>query len=95
MTIIPKDDINRVNEIADYVIQNPSVPVEKVKLKFGITSDEYDMISDLMMPALRYYNEAAHYRSDLHALLNSLEKEKEGFENARRVKQASTYQTVS
>lgn len=53
MTIVNLEDCRKINVVVDFIITHPAVTVEKVKRTFNLSTDEYDMISELMMPAMR------------------------------------------
>ena len=75
MTIIPADEREKINEAVEFMITRHSTSVAAVKKRFGLTSEEYDMISDLMMPALRQYNEVVHMKSQIGDLMRKLKEE--------------------
>lgn len=59
--ILTRDDCLKINEVVDYIIANrhtDKVTVGMVKEKFGLYDMEYQMISELMMPAMRQSAEA-------------------------------------
>lgn len=89
MTIIPADEREHINEIIDYIIDNPTASVFHIKQKFKLSDDEYNMISDLMMPAQKQYSKHMHYRIGLNRLLTKLRLEKEAKEHAARETLAS------
>lgn len=53
MTVLNLDDCRKINIVVDYILDHPAKTVRNVKDMFGLSSEEYDMISELMMPAMR------------------------------------------
>ena len=72
MTILPLDECRKINEIVDYIVMHRATTVAKVKEKFGLTNEEYDMISELMMPAIRYQNKAYRLEYGIRELMHKL-----------------------
>lgn len=58
LTIIPHDECERINEIIDYILVHTEskYTVSYIKEKFNLSDEEYEMISVLMLPAMRWYN---------------------------------------
>lgn len=54
MIVLPQDQIDKMKEIMDYLFKYQALTtVGEVKKRFGLTSEEYDMIYDLCMPLIR------------------------------------------
>ncbi len=79
MTVLSGMEIDRIVEIIDYLVnlQDYKVSVGEVKKKFGLTNEEYNMIYDLAMPAIRQSNGMRFYRfyfrsiaKEIDAILN-------------------------
>lgn len=69
MTILEKEDCKKINDVVDYILVHTQTSVGDIKEKFHLTKEEYDMISDLMMPAMRWYNRARHYEMGISKLI--------------------------
>lgn len=83
MKVLCLDDCRKINEVIDYIIDHYNTPIGEIKKRFGLSNEEYDMISELMMPAMRQYNIAYNFKAKAGSLLNKLKMEKERFEDAR------------
>lgn len=70
MTVLNRDECKKVNEIVDYILVHKGISVADVKEKFGLSKEEYEMISELMMPPLRWYNRAKYYESGIKRLIS-------------------------
>ena len=53
MTVLSRDEIDSIVDVIDFIIVHGSVSVRDVKRRFGLTSEEYEMIMDLSMPFIR------------------------------------------
>lgn len=53
MTVLNLDDCRKINIVVDYILDHQAKTVRNVKDLFGLSGEEYDMISELMMPAMR------------------------------------------
>ena len=53
MTVLNLDECRKINTVVDYILDYPAKTVRNVKDLFGLSGEEYDMISELMMPAMR------------------------------------------
>lgn len=53
MTVLNLDDCRKINIVVDYILDHPAKTVRNIKDMFGLSNEEYDMISELMMPAVR------------------------------------------
>jgi hypothetical protein len=53
MTVLNLDDCRKINVVVDYILDHPAKTVRNVKDMFSLSGEEYDMISELMMPAMR------------------------------------------
>ena len=53
MTVLNLDECRKINIVMDYILDHPAKTVRNVKDMFGLNGEEYDMISELMMPAMR------------------------------------------
>ena len=53
MTVLTLDECRKINIVVDYILDHPAKTVRNVKDMFGLNGEEYDMISELMMPAMR------------------------------------------
>lgn len=64
MTILKGVEIDRIVEVSDYIanLADYNVTVADIKEKFKLTNEEYDMIYDLTMPAIRRGNGERFYR---------------------------------
>ena len=64
MTILSGIDQDKIIEVVDYLanLNDYKVTVADVKEKFGLTNDEYNMIYELSMPAIRRGNGERFYR---------------------------------
>lgn len=65
MTVLNLDECQKINTVVDYIVAHPAMTVEKVKRTFNLSKDEYDMISELMMPAVRWKAIARDFGQDL------------------------------
>jgi hypothetical protein len=65
MTVLNLDECRKINTIVDYIVAHPAATVERVKSQFKLSNDEYDMISELMMPAVRWRAAARDFSQDL------------------------------
>lgn len=65
MTILNLDECRKINTVVDYIVAHPAATVEQVKSAFKLSKDEYDMISELMMPAVRWRAIARDFSQDL------------------------------
>lgn len=89
MTILSKDERQKIGEVIDYILAHQQSSVASIKTRFNLTDEEYDQISDLMMPAQRQYSMMMHFKvrltkltGKLEALQRKLSIEKEKFSNA-------------
>ena len=76
MTVLNLDECRRVNTTVDYILDHPAKNVRSIKDTFGLNSKEYDMISELMMPAMRRREgtrKAEQENTKLRAKIKSLE----------------------
>ena len=89
MTILNKAECDKINEVIEYILVHQNAKVKDVKTRFNLTDAEYDMISDLMMPAQRQWSLHMHYRIRIGQILANLKREKEAKENATRKAPAS------
>lgn len=64
MTILSGVDQDKIIEVIDYLanLNDYKVTVADVKEKFGLTNDEYNMIYELSMPAIRRGNGEQFYK---------------------------------
>lgn len=65
MTILNLDECRKINTVVDYIVAHPAATVERVKSAFKLSKDEYNMISELMMPAVRWRAAARDLGQDL------------------------------
>lgn len=87
MTVLNRDECKRVNEIVDYILVHTNISVTDVKEKFGLSKEEYEMISELMMPPLRWYNRAKYYESGIKRLLSQYKEQDRQIEEQLRKEQ--------
>ena len=71
MVILNKADCEKINTVVDYICEHYGVSVGEIKKKFGLTTEEYDMISDLMMPAIRYHARVRHLETGIRKLIRT------------------------
>ena len=88
MTVLRLDECRRVNEIVDFIVTHHGVSVAKVKEMYNLTAEEYDMISELMMPAIRYYNKAKRLESGIRGLMHKLIDYETDFEKDELIQKA-------
>lgn len=81
MTILNKADCEKINQVVDYIIQHPKLSVAQIKRKFHLSSEEYDMISDLMMPAMRYSSRVTHLENGIRKLIRTYENQVSDYES--------------
>jgi len=64
MTILSGVDQDKIIEVSDYLanLTDYNVTVADIKEKFGLTNEEYNMIYDLTMPAIRRGNGERFYK---------------------------------
>lgn len=64
MTILSGVDQDKIIEVSDYLanLADYNVTVADIKKKFGLTNEEYNMIYDLTMPAIRRSNGEKFYK---------------------------------
>lgn len=64
MTILKGVEIDRIVEVSDYIanLADYNVTVADIKEQFKLTNEEYDMIYDLTMPAIRRGNGERFYK---------------------------------
>ena len=65
MTTLNLDECRQINTVVDYIMAHPATTVERVKHQFKLSKEEYDMISELMMPAVRWRAAARDFSQDL------------------------------
>ena len=75
MQVLNKADGEKINQIVDYILNNYCKSVGEIKKRFDLTDEEYDMISDLMMPVMRYFNENKQLKININALLEAYQNE--------------------
>ena len=88
MTVLRLDECRLVNEIVDFIVTHHGVSVAKVKEMYNLTAEEYDMISELMMPAIRYYNKAKRLESGIRGLMHKLVDFEDDDEKEKIIQQA-------
>lgn len=71
MTVLNKSECDQIVEIIEFIIHHNQVSVADVKKKFNLSSEEYDMISDLMMPAIRYSNRVRELETGIRKLIKT------------------------
>ena len=64
MTILSGIEQDKIIEVSDYLanLTDYNVTVADIKEKFGLTNEEYNMIYDLTMPAIRRGNGERFYK---------------------------------
>lgn len=64
MTILSGVDQDKIIEVSDYLanLTDYNVTVADIKKKFGLTNEEYNMIYELTMPAIRRGNGERFYK---------------------------------
>lgn len=64
ITILSGIEQDKIVEVSDYLanLTDYNVTVADIKKKFGLTNEEYNMIYDLTMPAIRRGNGERFYR---------------------------------
>lgn len=65
MNILNLDECQKINTVVDYIVDHPAISAERIKNAFKLNKDEYDMISELMMPAIRWRAAARDFSQDL------------------------------
>lgn len=93
MKVLCYEDCQKINEVVEHILAHPNDPVWSVKKKFNLSKDEYDMISELMMPALRQKNNAHELKVKIGSILRNMQMEKERFEDARNQQNAVSDQS--
>lgn len=74
MILLPADQIDTMVVIMDYILAHPLTPVEDIRKRFGITSDEYNMIFDLTMPEIRMKNLGGYWKTKYVELKSSIKR---------------------
>ncbi len=79
LTIIPHDECERINEIIDYILVHTEskYTVSYIKEKFELSDEEYEMISVLMLPAMRWYNANSRTKIALRQEIKLRDRERE------------------
>lgn len=72
MTVLNLDECNKINTVSDYILDHPATPVNQVKSRFDLKENEYQMISDLMMPAMRRRETARKLNQEIVKLKTEL-----------------------
>lgn len=93
MTILSLDECRKVNEVVDYILTHYSASIGNIKKKFDLTTEEYDMISELMMPAIHYYNRARHLECGIAKLISVYSKQTEGDETNELAEEETYYES--
>ena len=87
MTVLNRDECKKVNEIVDYILVHTGISVAGIKEKFGLSKEEYEMISELMMPPLRWYNRAKYYENGIKRLISQYKEQDRQIEEQLRKEQ--------
>ena len=87
MTILEKEDIKKINEVIDYIAVAQSATVGYIKRKFNLTKEEYDMISDLMMPAIRQRNNYRNMQTKYTVLQHAYDELADKYEDLKSKKE--------
>ena len=55
---LPQHEIDDIVEVADYILSHQSSikSINEVKKKFGLTTEQYNMVYDFCMPLIRRWN---------------------------------------
>lgn len=69
MTVIPFDEVEAINEIIEYMISHPAEPVRSIKRRFELKDDEYNMVAELMMPAVRQHNTVWQLKHEINKIM--------------------------
>lgn len=72
MQILPQTQIDEMNKIMDFILNHPGVPVEDIRNRFHITSEEYNMIFDLVMPSIRKGNRSGYWKTKYDRLYRDI-----------------------
>lgn len=64
-TVLPPDQIDEMVEVQDYILEHQTydISVAQIRKLFGLTSEEYNMIYDLLMPRVRSKNANEYWKS--------------------------------
>ena len=87
MTVLTRTECKRINEIVDYILIHTNISVADVKEKFGLSKEEYEMISELMMPPLRWYNRSKYYETGIKKLISQYKDQDRQIEEQLRKEQ--------
>ena len=57
-SVLPQHEIDDIVEVADYILSHQSSikSINEVKKKFGLTTEQYNMVYDFCMPLIRRWN---------------------------------------
>lgn len=72
MKVLEQDEIKKLCKVMDYILKTTNTTVEKVKEKFHLDDDEYNMIMDISMPFLREANSKKYWYAKYHSLIRKI-----------------------
>ena len=72
MTVLEQDEVKQLCEVMNYILKTTNTTVEKVKKKFNLEDDEYNMIMDISMPFLREANSKKYWYAKHHSLIRKI-----------------------
>jgi hypothetical protein len=75
-TVLSQDDIDKIVPVISEILKpNPERSVAWIKERFGLTSEEYEMIFELAMPFIRDHTMQDYWASQYYRLLSKIEAE--------------------
>lgn len=72
MTVLEQDEVEQLCEVMNYILKCTNTTVDKVKEKFHLEDDEYNMIMDISMPFLREANSKKYWYAKHHSLIRKI-----------------------
>lgn len=82
MTVLSRDEIDSIVEIIDFINVHSAVSVKDIKRRFGLTSEEYEMIMDLTMPFIRSSSGSRFWQIAYMTIRAKLERLYEKYKNS-------------
>lgn len=72
MTVLEQDEVKQLCKVMNYILKTTNTTVEKVKEKFHLSDDEYNMIMNISMPFLREANSKKYWYAKHHSLIRKI-----------------------
>lgn len=71
--VLPQFQIDGMVEVMDYILQHPMATVGKIKNKFNLNEEEYQMIYDFCMPHERFRSNERYWITKYKGVLSAVE----------------------